>query len=374
MSEYQYYEFQAVDRPLDEQEVAELRRLSTRATITPTRFVNVYNWGDFRGDSAVLMERYFDAFLYVANWGTHEFSLRLPRRLLDPERMAPFCVGDCLQTRTTDDFLILEFRSESEDNEGFVEGEGQLAGLLPVRAELAIGDLRALYLGWLASAQDGFLEDGAIEPPLPPGLGQPSAALRALADLLRVDEALLAAAARRSLPLAPLPGDAELTVWVHGLAESEKETLLLRFLKGDGPTLRTELLQRVRPPVPTAAGAPQLRTVRQLLDAAEEQGERQRQAAAVAAAQRQREQAAARARYLDGLVGKEQELWHSVEVVIEGKQISEYDRAVQILRDLRDLAARAGQSAGFQTRVQQLRERYRSRSGLIRRLDEARLL
>nr|WP_261554617.1 hypothetical protein [Frankia tisae] len=50
MSEYQYYEFLAVDRPLDDQEQAEVRALSTRARITATRFTNEYHWGDFRGD------------------------------------------------------------------------------------------------------------------------------------------------------------------------------------------------------------------------------------------------------------------------------------------------------------------------------------
>ncbi|MDH3316099.1 MAG: hypothetical protein OER43_10075 [Gammaproteobacteria bacterium] len=40
MSEYQYYEFQAIDRPLTQSQMRELRSVSTRATITPTRFVN----------------------------------------------------------------------------------------------------------------------------------------------------------------------------------------------------------------------------------------------------------------------------------------------------------------------------------------------
>ena len=35
MSEYQYYEFLAIDRPLTKDEIGELRKLSTRATITP---------------------------------------------------------------------------------------------------------------------------------------------------------------------------------------------------------------------------------------------------------------------------------------------------------------------------------------------------
>ena len=85
MSEYQYYEFLAVDRPLDAREQAELRALSTRASITATSFTNEYQWGDFRGDPRQMMERYFDAHLYLANWGTHRLMLRLPSALLDPD-------------------------------------------------------------------------------------------------------------------------------------------------------------------------------------------------------------------------------------------------------------------------------------------------
>jgi hypothetical protein len=50
VSEYRYYEFLAVDRPLDAGQLDELRALSTRAHITPTSFVNTYHWGSFRGD------------------------------------------------------------------------------------------------------------------------------------------------------------------------------------------------------------------------------------------------------------------------------------------------------------------------------------
>ncbi len=40
MSEYQYYEFVAIDQPLSADEQAELRAISTRALIAPTSFVN----------------------------------------------------------------------------------------------------------------------------------------------------------------------------------------------------------------------------------------------------------------------------------------------------------------------------------------------
>ena len=48
MSEYQYYEFHAIDRPLSEHERRALRACSTLATITSTRFVNHYEWGDLK--------------------------------------------------------------------------------------------------------------------------------------------------------------------------------------------------------------------------------------------------------------------------------------------------------------------------------------
>ena len=46
MSEYQYYEFLAVDRPLTAAEQAEVRQLSTRARITATRRIigNSLEW------------------------------------------------------------------------------------------------------------------------------------------------------------------------------------------------------------------------------------------------------------------------------------------------------------------------------------------
>jgi hypothetical protein len=40
MSEFQYYEFQAIDRPLSGADRQSLRDLSTRARITSTSFTN----------------------------------------------------------------------------------------------------------------------------------------------------------------------------------------------------------------------------------------------------------------------------------------------------------------------------------------------
>jgi hypothetical protein len=62
LSEYQYLEFRAIDRPLTKKALAELRSYSTGAKITPTTFVNEYSWGNFKGDADLWMPKYLDAF------------------------------------------------------------------------------------------------------------------------------------------------------------------------------------------------------------------------------------------------------------------------------------------------------------------------
>ena len=383
MSEYQYYEFVALDRPLTGEQMSELRALTTRATITPTRLQNVYHWGSFRGDPSTLMEKYFDAFLYVANWGVRRFMLRLPRRLLGPEVTSHYCACEGADVEYRGDFAILEFCSRSEGAEGFEEGEGWLSSLVPLRADLAAGDHRALYLGWLLCAQEGHLDDDSVEPPVPAGLGSLSAPLEAFAEFLRIDRDLTAVAAERSAPVVGTgPDDPEVERWIHGLPEVEKDRLLLRLVREGDPHLRAELLQGFQrsktPPEGTAhAGWQGGRTVGELLAAAEvlaearcREEERRR---AEEQARLARERAAARARHLDGLAGREEELWLRAEGLIAMKRPREYDQAVELLKDLRDLADRSGASEEFDRRLGQLRERHAGKPSFMERLARAKL-
>jgi len=196
MSEYQYYEFQAVDRPLAKREMGSLRRLSSRATITPTSFVNTYNYGDFRGNPFRLMAKYFDVFVYVANWGTRQLMFRLPRRGVGLKALTHYCAGGSATFKTIGRYVLIEFLSEGEDD-GWVSGEGWIDSLVPLRADLLRGDLRCLYLGWLLASQNDELVDGAVEPPVPPGLGKLTTTLTAFADFFRIDKKAIKAAAKR---------------------------------------------------------------------------------------------------------------------------------------------------------------------------------
>ncbi|MBI2939348.1 MAG: hypothetical protein HYY04_02835 [Chloroflexi bacterium] len=385
MSEYQYYEFQAIDRPLTKDDMAELRALTTRAIITPTRLQNVYHWGSFRGDPNALMERYFDAFLYLANWGTHRLMLRLPRRLLDLETTAAYCRCDRALARAAGDHVILEFRSELDEGAWVEDGEGEawMSSLVPLRAEIASGDMRALYLGWLLCAETGELDDNEAEPPVAPGLGRLSGSLQTFADFLRIDPDLIAVAAQRSEDLQEVPPlRRELERWIGDLPEAEKNGLVLRLAAGGEPVslLQTEILRRfrqataaARPLAPSGAGA--RRTVAELMSAAEERADARRREEAEREARerarREREEAVARAAYLDDLAGREQAAWLQVEALIGKRQAAPYDEAVQLLKDLRDLSARKQTAPAFAARLSQLRAQHAKKSGFLSRIERA---
>src|SRR3970040_449387 len=89
--------------------------------------------------------------------------------------------------------------------------------------------LRRRDLGWILSAQLGQLDDGDIEPPCPPGLGELTAPLEAFVEFMRVDRDLIEVAAAASPALAATD-DGALERWVAALPEAEQTTLLVRMV------------------------------------------------------------------------------------------------------------------------------------------------
>ncbi|GHJ17752.1 hypothetical protein [Micromonospora sp. AKA38] len=377
MSEYQYYEFTAVDRPLTGRERAELRSLTTRADITATSFVNTYEWGDFKGDPRTLMERYFDAHLYLANWGTRQLMLRLPKNVLDPATVARYCQGDSASAWTAGTHVIIDLHDEDEDgaDEWDLDGHGLLASIIPVRAGLAAGDQRLLYLAWLRCVQSAEIADDEPEPPVPAGLGTLDAPLTAVAEFLRIDPDLIAAAAAGSSPVASgEPTAAQLRTWVVGLPAPDKDAILADLITGGDSHLRSRLLRRYRDEHRTDSPAPAaIRTAGRLLaTAAELRAERERRDAEQHERdriRRERSAAAARQRHLDTLAVDQPAAWQRVAELIATKKPREYDTAVQLLVDLRDLAERDGDSTSFRSRLAELRTVHARKPSLLERLN-----
>lgn len=275
MGEYQFYEFAAIDDPLSEKDMDALRRITTRATITPTSLVNSYQYGSFKGDPDALMERYFDAMVYVANWGEHTLKLRLPRASVDVTAIERFEAGQALTVRKTKTHVVVTLTAADEDggwDDEYGGGQEWMRALLPLRKELMAGDLTALSIGWLCAAYQGDLEGDDREPAPPVGLKKPTRAQKRLVDFLAIDDALIAAAAKGVAAVAgsAVPSRKDFGAWLATLTAKEKDALLVKAALDDDATVGATLLRKYRQAQPkaSAGGAKRGRTVRELRDAA----------------------------------------------------------------------------------------------------------
>ena len=380
MSEYQYYEFKAIDKPLSETDMKALRNISTRAHITPTSFVNVYNWGDLKGDPLKMVARYFDAFLYVANWRTHWFMLKVPRHLVDVDLVNQYCCYESAAIHESGDHIIFEFISETGEYE-WEEGEEWLSSLISLRADILRSDYRSLYLAWLFCAQMGEIAEEEPEPPVPPNLKSLNASLKEFVEFMRIDTDLISVAAENSIGAGEQVDTKSLKTWIQNLPESEKNDFLFRLVEAPRPHIGAELIRRFQQTVPTETifkSEKYPRTVDDLISKAETIAEeRKRRAAKQKAreqARKQREKALAREKYIKSLVGQEDKIWEKVNDLIDTKQPKNYDHAVKLLIDLKDLNKMHGKEKAFNKRLKAICEDHYRKVTFLNRLEKVGLL
>jgi hypothetical protein len=286
-----------------------------------------------------------------------------------------YCGSEFASAREHEGNTILTFRSEEEESE-WPEEQDALAALIPIRAQIARGDLRSLYIGWLGSAQAGDFEDEELEPPVPPGLGELDGSLERLVDFLRVHTDLVAVAAAASPPLRvqPLTRGA-IRKWIAGRSDAERNDYLERFIAAEEPALATELQRLIGEGDAAATPSSERRTAGALLAAAQEAREQRERAEAARAAarrkQREREAAEARSQYLEDLARKEPAVWTEIENLISTKQPASYDRAVGLLVDLRDLATASGDDTRFHEQLRALRVKHDRKPSLLAKIKGA---
>jgi hypothetical protein len=379
MSEYQYYDLKAIDRALTKTEMTALRSISTRAVITSTSFTNHYEWGDLKADPLKLLATYFDAFVYVANWGAREFHLRLPQELVDAKQLKAMLPGKSVQVRGAGKFVTISFESEVEPDDDWDDGTGWMGSLISLRTDLLRGDFRCLYLGWLFSVQNGEFSDEVLEPPVSAGLRELSAPYNSLIEFLGIDEDLVEVAASASEPLKAGPSRKELAAWIRGLPEKEKDGLLVDALTEMDERWRIELLRRFEHENVAVSdhGAVDRRRVADLLAASHARAEERKrklnaQRAAEAALEKAKEEAN-RTLFLDQLAKREKAVWKEVDAYIQKRQPNDYDRAVALLSNLRDLAVRQGGEDEFHLTMEDLRRTHSAKDSFLRRLAKAKL-
>ena len=114
-----------------------------------------YEWGDFKHDPIQVLDKFLDGFLYWANWARPRLQAAAFHAVccLPTSSMATISTNSSPSSRKPEcDILDIHF-GEMEGPDEWVEYD--LASLMPLRDELMDGDLRALYIVWMAGQNDG---------------------------------------------------------------------------------------------------------------------------------------------------------------------------------------------------------------------------
>ncbi len=376
MSEYQRYEFMTVDRPLTQAELAKVNALSSHIEATLTHALIEYHWGDFKHDSMTVLRDFFDGFLYWANWGSPHFALRFPHGVLPADLIDNYDCDDFVTFMKSPrcDILDLHF-SEIESPDQWVEYE--LGSLIGIRDELMNGDLRALYIAWLASQR--FIVGDDVEecdneeeeeeaklrgtPAVPPDFGNLTEAQLALAALLQVPQELLSAVARHSRS-APSSLKDDFVAWVELLPQDRRSDYLVRLARNESglsrllvKELRELGLSKTKRPleegelVPYTTLLAESKAVKEMLE--REKSERERQE---------------RLRHLQDIHDHQEVHWQQINQLLVRSSSSGYDEATHLLVELRNAAEQFNESQNFQARFGAWIQGYLRRPALLQRL------
>jgi hypothetical protein len=221
--------------------------------------------------------------------------------------------------------------------------------------------MSSAYLAWLLAVQAEEVSGSAKEPPVPAGLREPNTSLIALAEFLRIDRDLMAAAAEGSQEDSL---DAEaLGKWVRARPAREKDRWLLKAIADPSTRIGTELIAAFRREQAVPRTKP--RTVSALLARADELRLVREEAEAKQAEKDRRRAVAARKRHLASLAKQGNKAWTRLERLIEERK---YDEAVTLTVDLRDTAVLSRRTDEFQTRIAVVRKEHSRRRGYLDRL------
>lgn len=366
MSEFQYYEFRAIDKPLSDQDRNVLRKISSRAEITSTSFTNTYNFGDFKGNPRKLVERFFDVHLYYANWGTWQLLIRLPRKLIDKSQFIAFFRNtELVRVYESSDYIIIDINKYEEeyyshDYDGDQDISDVLAAMLPLRDDVLSGDFRLFYLIWLLGVQEEEIEDDEFEPL--PRIGPLTAAHIAFCKFFQIDPDLVQAAGKNNNCYSDGQWSTEAVFKaVDNITPTDKTKFLQRLVEGDSH-VAFEVRNIVRQSIAANRSQGRCRTVAELRNqattiqaenqAAEDERQRRKYQLELKEAEEKRE---ARLVYVRR---RGEYAWEEVEREINNSGAVAYQRAVDLLCDLQTLAQRDNAMDQFSARISSIRNRH----------------
>ena len=371
MSEYQRYEFMTSDRPLTQTQLREVKMLSSHIEASSTHALIEYEWGNFKHDPIAVLYSYFDGFLYWANWGAPQLAFRLSRGLLPTNLLSGYDLDEFVTFSRRQEYDILDIHfGDMEGPDEWIEYD--LGSLMPIRDELMDGDLRALYIVWLAAQRQlgSYAEEENYDvnaPPVPPAFGALTSAQQALADLLQTPQELLNAVARHSVGNTPSSAPEEDVADLVELLPPERRLEYLKRLAHNEPGLGRLLVHELRALRPDAASAasPLGKQVTYATSLAESQVIKRQ----MELDQRERENRA-RLRTLQQIHDHQDEHWQHITLAAERGSGPGYDEATRLLVELRRVADHFGEARAFQEHFQTWVQPHLRRPAFARRLRE----
>src|SRR5260370_10470980 len=347
------------DRPLTRVELDAVNALSSAIEASSTHALIEYHWGNFKHNPIDVLHKFFDGFLYWANWGAPELAFRFPHGILPVDLIDGYDFEDFVTFTRYADYDILDIHfGEMEAPDEWINYE--LGSLIAMRDELMEGDLRALYIVWLAGQimMEGYDEEDEDEededeeedweisvPPVPPGFGTLTAAQQALAELLRVPQELLAATVRNSKAAASSTGD-DVAAWVKLLSPERQNEYLVRLAHNE-PGLSRLLVKELRElgqgkTRATPSTGEHVTYAKLLAESKAIKAQLERE-------KREQEQMA-RQRHLQDIHDHQDDYWRQVAQPVTRGTGSGYDEAVRLLVELREAAGQFKETQEFQGR------------------------
>lgn len=361
MSEYQFYDFRAIDQSLTREEKEIVSSWSSRAHVSSGGATFTYHYSDFGQDPLDVVGKYFDMMFYIANWGSRRLIIKIPEAFFD-ERIRQYEI-EGLEIFDYKKSAIIDIDVSDEDyHEGWLEGEGMLNPFVSLRDDIIAGDYRCLYLIWLKLAVLEGLEEKQ-EPEVPNGLQELDGRILEFAEIFMIDNDLISVASQVSKPLQPHT-TIDYSSTLQQLSETDKNDWLLRLTQNE-PRLSQKFIQHLSQSE-VFPSTPGRRTVAEIVAAAgtfKKDGE---------AKEKQKEDAE-KLEKLKILEKRAPDLWVEVFNLIDQKKVKSYDEAVTLLKSLRILAVHKQKETDFVDKVQHIKEKYKRLSGLITRIQNARL-
>ena len=347
MSEYQYYEFRALDKPLTDQEQSAIAELSSRAQVTPNSASFVYNYGSFHADPTKLLTDHFDALFYVSTWGSTRLAFRFPKELVDLRAVNQYCDEEQVTLTELDEFAILDIDlHEEESYHDWLEGEDWLPSLVRLRDSILNEDYRVIYLAWLKYNSDCSYHsdmDHIEEPELPAGLNELTPALNDFIEIFDINKELVNSAAQMS---EKFRSPEDLSQEIKKLSREDCDDFLTQVLEGK-PNIDRILRKRLSMSLPILKkkSIKQVRTLQELLDGADKIKQEASQKEADKAEKK-------RIQELKNLAVRKEEVWKHIDQLINLSKAKYYDEAVNLLVQLKELSIYEGDEAVFQRRLE----------------------